>query len=230
MKHLVMITALTATMATGAAQAAEGSRHTELKQSATFTTATVAGAVLGGPVGMFIGALGGAWMSEQIEQADKVDTMNEAVVVAEVRIDQLERQLQSSDGLQGQWQQLALRSLDQRVLFETGSDQLTESGCEQITKLALMLKDFPQLRVRLDGYADPRGTDEYNNVLSEHRALSVRDALLAAGIPEQRLEVFSHGANRSTAASGDLEAYSGERRVDVEVTSSAGSDSAVVMN
>ncbi|MYM64524.1 OmpA family protein [Pseudomaricurvus sp. HS19] len=230
MKQLMIMTALAAALTTGAAQAADNSRHTELKQSATFTTATVAGAVLGGPLGMFIGALGGAWMSEQIEQADKVDTMNEAVVVADVRIGQLEQQLQSSDSLQGQWQQLALRSLDQRVLFETGSDQLTESGREQVTKLALMLKDFPRLQVRLDGYADPRGTDEYNNVLSEHRALAVRDALLAAGIPEQRLQVFSHGADRSTAARGDLEAYSSERRVDVEVRSSSADDGVVVMN
>ena len=230
MKQLIMMTALATALATGTVQAAETTRKTELQQGAVFSTTTVVGAVLAGPVGMFLGALGGAWLNEQIAQADKVEAMSDAQVLAENRIDQLEQQLQASEGLQGQWQQLALQTLDQQVLFGSGSDQLTEAGREQVARLAVLLQSYPGLQVRLDGYADPRGTDEYNNVLSQHRALSVRDELLAAGIAGQRVQVFSHGASRSTAARGDAAAYSAERRVDVEVSSPVPADSSVVMN
>jgi outer membrane protein OmpA-like peptidoglycan-associated protein len=73
------------------------------------------------------------------------------------------------------------------------------------------LVSTPAITVRLDGYADPRGSDELNLKLSQARADAVRDLLLAAGVPGQALEVNAYGKSQSTAV--DVDGYAFERRV-----------------
>jgi len=80
------------------------------------------------------------------------------------------------DGLQGD------------ILFRTGSADIPEDTSHEIETLAGMLAKSPSLTVRLDGYADPRGTVDGNMKLSQARADAVRDLFLAAGVREQALE------------------------------------------
>ena len=103
------------------------------------------------------------------------------------------------DGLQGD------------ILFRTGSADIPEDSSRQIETLAGMLAKSPSLIVRLDGYADPRGTADGNMKLSEARADAVRDLFLAAGVREEALEVNAYGGSRSTAE--DSDGYALERRV-----------------
>jgi outer membrane protein OmpA-like peptidoglycan-associated protein len=81
----------------------------------------------------------------------------------------------------------------------------------EIETLAAVLAKSPALTVRLDGYADPRGSAEANLKLSQARADAVRDLLLAAGVPEQALEVNAYGNSQSIAQ--DRDGYALERRV-----------------
>ncbi len=68
------------------------------------------------------------------------------------------------------------------VLFRTGSAEITPEIAHQIQVLALAVAKSPALKVRVDGYADPRGTADTNLKLSEDRANAVRDLFIAAGI------------------------------------------------
>jgi hypothetical protein len=65
--------------------------------------------------------------------------------------------------------------------------------------------------VRVDGYADPRGTVDTNLKLSEERANAVRDLFLAAGVTGEALEVNAYGKSQSVAE--DADGYALERRV-----------------
>jgi outer membrane protein OmpA-like peptidoglycan-associated protein len=103
------------------------------------------------------------------------------------------------DGLQGD------------VLFRTGSAEIDGETAHDIGVIAGVLAKSPALTVRLDGYADPRGSDELNLKLSQARADAVRDLLLAAGVSEQALEVNAYGKSESTAQDDD--GYAFERRV-----------------
>jgi outer membrane protein OmpA-like peptidoglycan-associated protein len=69
----------------------------------------------------------------------------------------------------------------------------------------------PELKVRVDGYADPRGSVDDNLKLSQARANAVRDLFLAAGIDEEMLEVNAYGKSQSVASDND--GYALERRV-----------------
>ena len=103
------------------------------------------------------------------------------------------------DGLQGD------------VLFRTGSADIPPEMAQEIQLLAGAVAKSPALKVRVDGYADPRGTVDTNLKLSEARANAVRDLFLAAGVNEEALEVNAYGKSQSVAADDD--GYALERRV-----------------
>jgi outer membrane protein OmpA-like peptidoglycan-associated protein len=105
----------------------------------------------------------------------------------------------------------ALDGLEGDILFRTGSAEITPDIAHQIQVLAQAVAKSTSLKIRVDGYADPRGTEESNMQLSQDRANAVRDLLLAAGVREELLEVNAYGKSQSTAA--DADGYALERRV-----------------
>lgn len=104
-----------------------------------------------------------------------------------------------------------------QILFSPGADRLNEMDLQRIQNLSRYLREQPELIVILDGHADPRGTDEYNNVLSQERAKAIKAAFLEMGIECERIVCRGHGASRSSSGKGDLDGYSKERRVDLQI-------------
>jgi outer membrane protein OmpA-like peptidoglycan-associated protein len=139
----------------------------------------------------------------------RLDELAHSVEVAQYATDDAahEQAAQALDGLQGE------------VLFRTGSVDMSAETLHEIQVLGSVLAKSPALTVRLDGYADPRGTDDANMKLSEARADAVRAAFLSAGVPEGSIEVNAYGKSRSTAE--DSDGYALERRVQLTVQAAA---------
>ncbi len=76
--------------------------------------------------------------------------------------------------------------------------------------------DNPDVSIELTGHTDPRGNDDYNNVLSQYRAKAVKDKLMEIGVEDYRIDTHGEGENYSKAHKGDREAYALERRVDID--------------
>jgi outer membrane protein OmpA-like peptidoglycan-associated protein len=74
------------------------------------------------------------------------------------------------------------------VYFNFDSFGLTEKGKMKLDKLASLLKEYPGLKAELYGYTDAIGPAEYNQKLSEKRALSAYNYLLGKGIDTDRLK------------------------------------------
>ncbi|SDK79931.1 OmpA family protein [Microbulbifer yueqingensis] len=218
MKKAMMAVTLASLIATGAQgqpQAPEGSKLTPAKQATVFTGAAVAGAAVGGPVGFIAGALGGAWLGEQIRQAEEADMLATQLSASRAELGDLAQQLDAARTSANDASTLALDSLQFQLLFSTGEDRLQESQLAQVAALADFLRRHPDLQVQLEGRADPRGTDGYNNVLSDQRALSVQRALQEQGIDPARISRRAMGSTYSQATRGDTDAYAMERRVDI---------------
>jgi len=220
MKKVLTAVTLGSLIATGA-QAAEhkpqfqGSKLTPAKQATVFTGAAVAGAAVGGPVGFIAGALGGAWLGEQIKQAEEADMLATQLTQSRVELNNLAQQLDAARLSANDANELALDSLQFQLLFTTGDDQLQETQLHQLSALADFLNRHPGVQVQLEGRADPRGSDGYNNVLSDQRALSVQRALESHGVAPSRISRRALGATYSQAPRGDADAYALERRVDI---------------
>jgi|GEM_PF-3325151 len=104
-----------------------------------------------------------------------------------------------------------------QILFNPRDDRLSKPGTKALTTLALFLTENPELLLQLDGYADPRGTDEYNNVLSHYRAHTVLSSLATAGINPLRVRLKGHGAKAALSTASNRLAYALERRVDIQI-------------
>lgn len=190
------------------------SAKTAAKSATIFTTATIVGGVAGGPVGFLLGALSGAYLGEQTKSHEQD---KRALAETETSLSNAKTEVKMQNETIAKMQLQAAKPIEFLVYFPTGEDQLSHQDNQRVLSLANYMRDNPQLHVRLDGYADPRGTDEYNNVLSQERTKSVVAALTARGIDESRIEYRAHGAILSSAEQGDAEAYALERKVKIEV-------------
>ena len=73
------------------------------------------------------------------------------------------------------------------IHFESASAALPADAQQALTTVVEALKAAEGRRVLLAGYHDPTGNIDFNRDLAKRRALGVRDALIAQGIPAQRI-------------------------------------------
>ncbi|HEY4485771.1 MAG TPA: peptidoglycan-associated lipoprotein Pal [Nitrospiria bacterium] len=78
---------------------------------------------------------------------------------------------------------------------------------------ARWLNGNPNVRVRIEGHADERGTNEYNLALGERRAQSAKRFLAALGLDQSRLSAISYGEERSVCTETTEGCYAKNRRV-----------------
>jgi outer membrane protein OmpA-like peptidoglycan-associated protein len=85
------------------------------------------------------------------------------------------------------------------LYFNFDNSNLTEKGRMKLDKLAALLKDYPDLNIELYGHTDALGSTEYNQKLSEKRALSAQNYLVSRGIDSKRLKATGLGETRFAA-------------------------------
>ncbi len=79
-----------------------------------------------------------------------------------------------------------------------------------------VLKENPDVSVRVSGYTDSVGTEEYNQGLSERRAKSVRDYLVSHGIEAARLTAVGYGESNPVADNATKDGRAQNRRVSLD--------------
>jgi peptidoglycan-associated lipoprotein len=81
-----------------------------------------------------------------------------------------------------------------------------------LTENAAWLKANPGAKLLVEGHCDERGTAEYNLALGERRAKAVKDVLVTAGIPADRISTISYGEERPFVLGHDESAWKWNRR------------------
>ncbi|MBX9633107.1 MAG: peptidoglycan-associated lipoprotein Pal [Burkholderiales bacterium] len=80
---------------------------------------------------------------------------------------------------------------------------------------AKFMLDNKEVRMRVEGNCDERGSTEYNLALGQRRADGVKRALMVLGVPANRIEAVSYGEEKPKAAGQDDDSYSENRRSDI---------------
>lgn len=101
------------------------------------------------------------------------------------------------------------------IYFAFDSDALSSDDQALLAAHARFMASRFNLRVRLEGHTDERGTREYNIGLGERRAQAVRRALGLQGVAESRLSTVSYGEERPAVAGEDESAFAKNRRVEL---------------
>jgi peptidoglycan-associated lipoprotein len=83
-------------------------------------------------------------------------------------------------------------------------------------KVAIMQAN-PDLRIRVGGHCDERGSDEYNLALGNRRAQAAKQYLVSHGVDANRIETQSWGEERPLVDGHDESAWSQNRRSEFEV-------------
>ena len=106
-------------------------------------------------------------------------------------------------------------SADRIVYFAFDSSEIPSEGQAVISANARALTGNKRVITQLEGHTDERGSREYNIALGERRANSVRQAMIAQGVPPQQIRVVSYGEERPAAAGQSEQSYALNRRVEI---------------
>ena len=108
-----------------------------------------------------------------------------------------------------------------RVYFDYDQYTVKPTAAPVLSAQATWLQRYPAVRVRLEGNADERGTEEYNLALGARRAASVKAFLVEHGIAPSRIETISYGKERPLDPGSDEAAWAKNRNVHTAITAGA---------
>lgn len=132
---------------------------------------TAMGAIIGAAVGGTTGAIIGNQMDKQAEDIKKtvpdanVERVGEGIVV----------------------------EFSSNVLFGFDESDLTSSSKESLDKLVIVLNEYDETNIEVQGHTDSRGSAAYNQDLSVKRATSVADYLNSNRISSRRIDIKGFG-------------------------------------
>jgi peptidoglycan-associated lipoprotein len=108
--------------------------------------------------------------------------------------------------------------LSQVVHFDYDEATIRSDAQELLAAKVPVLRANPQIRLRIEGHADERGSVEYNLALGMRRAQAVRQYLADFGIDASRFETFSFGEDRPMQQGASESAWSQNRRAEFRIT------------
>ena len=107
---------------------------------------------------------------------------------------------------------------DRIIYFEYDSAKLTSESIAILETHGNFIAGNGEVKVRLEGHADERGSREYNIALGDRRAQSVRRVLLFQGASSDQVETVSYGEEKPMELGHDDAAWSKNRRVELIYT------------
>lgn len=110
------------------------------------------------------------------------------------------------------------------VLFDTSEASLKPGAQNTIQRLADFLNEQSDKTLIVEGHTDSRGSEQYNDDLSERRAESVVAALVSAGVPRDRLKATGMGEAYPVATNETSAGRQENRRVEVIIADDENSD------
>jgi outer membrane protein OmpA-like peptidoglycan-associated protein len=107
------------------------------------------------------------------------------------------------------------------VVFDSGKYSLKPGAREKLAKVAGILLAYPGLNIAVGGYTDNVGGDAMNQKLSENRADSVRDYLVAQGVATNSVSAQGYGNSLPVASNNNSAGRQQNRRVELLVSGEA---------
>ena len=108
-------------------------------------------------------------------------------------------------------------NMPSNITFDTDSAELKPQFHKTMDSVVLVLNEFKSTLITAMGHTDSTGADEYNQQLSEKRALSVSNYLISKGVASQRLAAIGYGETQPAATNATPEGRALNRRVELKL-------------
>lgn len=143
---------------------------------------------------------------------DSIRMANERAARDRAEADRLERERVERETAS------AREVLTEIVFFEFDSDQIAGQAEQNLRLKAAVLAANPDVRLRIEGHADQRGSTEYNLALGQRRAEAVRAFLANYGVNPDRFSTVSFGKERPLIEGDDEDSWARNRRAEFGIT------------
>ena len=153
---------------------------------------------------------------DSIRRADAA--RRDSIARANARTDSLRRAADAARAAEAD----ARRALVSPLFFEFDQSDLTAEARALLDRKANILAANPGLKLRIEGNADDRGSDEYNLALGMRRATQALRYLSTRGIDSSRVTITSNGEERPNCQDAAESCWSTNRRAEFVIT--AGGD------
>lgn len=157
---------------------------------------TALGAIIGAAVGGVTGAVIGKKMDKQAKEIEqkvpgaKVERVGEGIVV----------------------------EFSEKILFGYDRSDLSAGAEDNLDKLVNVLKEYPDTNIEIQGHTDSKGTESYNQSLSDRRAGAVATYLRNRGVTSSRVSIRGYGETAPVASNDTDDGRSQNRRVNFLIT------------
>ncbi len=102
--------------------------------------------------------------------------------------------------------------LVQDAYFDFNKADIRADAREALGKTGDFLRNYPQVKVTIEGHCDERGSTEYNLALGDRRANAVKQYLVSLGISADRLSTVSYGKEKPFCTQSSEECWQTNRR------------------
>ena len=160
------------------------------------------GAAIGAVGGAVVGGLIGNYMEQQRRDFQRV--LADEIAAGYIRLDKLS----DSELLVGMTSETA---------FEVDSDRIKPGFYGTMDKIAAVVNKYGKTRLVIAGHTDNTGSSAYNQSLSQRRAASVEEYLLASNVYRARLSSVGYGEERPVASNATPDGRRLNRRVDIAI-------------
>ncbi|MAA66539.1 MAG: hypothetical protein CL581_17415 [Alteromonadaceae bacterium] len=103
------------------------------------------------------------------------------------------------------------------ITFDVNKSTIKSSFTGVLDSVALVLEEFDETIINIEGHTDSSGSASYNQLLSEQRAGSVRDFLLNQGIQSSRTRATGYGERNPIASNETASGREQNRRVELNL-------------
>lgn len=103
------------------------------------------------------------------------------------------------------------------IYFDFNKTTLKPESFVELNKVVDFLQSNPTVEIEIAGHTDSKGTDEYNNTLSQGRSQAVVDYLVSQGIDAVRLTARGYGESKPIDTNDTPEGQANNRRVEFTV-------------
>ena len=219
MKKLMIVTTLAFAVSAVNAETTES----RMPEHVGFGSGAAIGAAIAGPVGVVVGGTLGALIGTDVVQERALARKNQELANLNQEISKARSQLAlvNAEQAKTQAEMFALRELlsdlSVAVHFDINSAMTAGQYRHALKAVAKASRSIDGLTVRLIGHADVRGSERYNQHLSEARAASVGQVLQEVGASPMMIRTEGRG-EQEALADGQNRYYALDRRVDIQLS------------
>ena len=161
-----------------------------------------------------------------VDTAAENQRMRDSIAAAQAERERQEREAadraarqREADAAAGRASEDVRNTLASMIHFDYDKSNIRSDDMGTLDQKVAILQANPELRIRIGGHCDERGSDEYNLALGNRRAQSAKQYLVSHGIDASRIETQSWGEEKPLVDGHDESAWSQNRRDEFEIIS-----------